>query len=332
MLHCGVYDTNGSFLYWLTAVYALSHLDQRRRLWNQLAGIHNTQKGPWCLMGDFNNVHKAADRIGGRLVHESEYSDLVSMMQQANLSEMDNIGDYFTWYNKHAAGAIYSRIDRILGNVDWFQMNLDSTLNNMDPGIFDHSLLCLTGSVPVHTTPHKSQFKFLNCVTAMPNFLDYVATSWNAHIEGKPMFVLWKKLLRLQPLMRQLSKPSLGINITLEKAREELRMAHNTLLTDRMNPLHIPHVKACTAEVIKWCNMEERMLQQKAKIDWLKLGDGNNSYFHASIKAKQKQCELKAIYREDDTMAVTHDDIEQEVLRLYGSLMGRAVVTPKLII
>jgi hypothetical protein len=166
----------------------------------------------------------------------------------------------------------------------------------------------------------------------MPNFLDYVATSWNAHIEDKPMFVLWKKLLRLQPLMRQLSKPSLGINITLEKAREELRMAHNTLLTNRMNPLHILHVKACTEVVIKWCDMAEQMLQQKAKIDWLKLGDGNNSYFHASIKAKQKQCELKAIYREDDTMAVTHDDIEQEVLRLYGSLMGRAVVTPKLII
>jgi hypothetical protein len=96
----------------------------------------------------------------------------------------------------------------------------------------------------------------------MPNFLDYVATSWNAHIEDKPMFVLWKKLLRLQPLMRQLSKPSLGINITLEKAREELRMAHSTLLTDRMNPLHILHVKACTEEVMKWCNMEEQMFQQ----------------------------------------------------------------------
>jgi hypothetical protein len=55
-----------------------------------------------------------------------------------------------------------------------------------------------------------------------------------------------------------------------------------------MNPLHILHVKACTEEVIKWCNMEEQMFQQKAKIDWLKLGDGNNRYFHASIKAKQK--------------------------------------------
>jgi hypothetical protein len=276
------------------------------------------------LIGDFNNVLKAADRIGGKLVHESEYVDLVSMMHKTNLSEMDSNGDYFTWSNKHVAGAIYSRIDRVLGNVDWFQMHLDSTLTNMDPGISDHSLLCLTGPVPISSTPRKSQFKFLNCVTAMPNFLDCVTACWNEHIEGKPMFVLWKKLLRLQPLMRQLNKPILGINITLEKARKELRMAHDTLLTDRMNPNHILHVKTCTEEVIKWCNMEEQMLQQQAKLDWLKLGDGNNRYFHASIKAKQHQCELRTIYREDGTMAATHNDIEHEVLSLYGSLMGRA--------
>jgi hypothetical protein len=66
------------------------------------------------------------------------------------------------------------------------------------------------------------------------------------------------------------------------------------------------------------------MLRQKAKIEWLKLGDGNNKYFHASIKAKQKQCELKTIYREDGTMVTTHEDIEQEVLHLYGNLTGKA--------
>jgi hypothetical protein len=56
-------------------------------------------------------------------------------------------------------------------------------------------------------------------------------------------------------------------------------------------------VKNCTEEVIKWCDMEEQMLRQKAKIEWLKLGDGNNRYFHASIKAKQRQCELRSIYK-----------------------------------
>jgi hypothetical protein len=66
------------------------------------------------------------------------------------------------------------------------------------------------------------------------------------------------------------------------------------------------------------------MLRQKAKIEWLRLGDGNNKYFHASIKAKQKQCDLKTLYIENGTMLTSHEDIEQEVLNLYGNLMGKA--------
>jgi hypothetical protein len=91
-----------------------------------------------------------------------------------------------------------------------------------------------------------------------------------------------------------------------------------------MNPHCLLEVKKYTEDVIKWNDIEEQMLRQKAKIEWLKLGDGNNKYFHASIKAKQKQCELKTIYREDGTMVTTHEDIEQEVLHLYGNLMGKA--------
>jgi hypothetical protein len=73
-------------------------------------------------------VLKARDRVSGKIVHESEYTDLTSMMNIAGLSEMDSMGDYFTWSNKHTDGTIYSKIDRVIGNVDWFQMNLDSTL------------------------------------------------------------------------------------------------------------------------------------------------------------------------------------------------------------
>jgi hypothetical protein len=123
------------------------------------------------------------------------------------------------------------------------------------------------------------------------------------------MYVLWRKLLRLQPVIRKLSMPIMGINITLEKARNELRLAHNNLLVDRLNPLHIQQVKVCTEEVIKWCGVEEQMLRQRAKIEWLRLGDGNNKYFHASIKAKQKQCELRAIYRADGTLLTSHEDV-----------------------
>ncbi|PNX68058.1 transposon TX1 putative 149 kDa protein [Trifolium pratense] len=129
------------------------------------------------------------------------------------------------------------------------------------------------------------------------------------------MFVLWRKLLRLQHVIRKLSRPVTGINITLDKAREDLRQAHSRLLQDRMNPLNIITIKEYIEVVIKWSNMEEKMLQQKAKIEWLMMGDGNNKYLHASIKVKQKQCELRTLYKEDGTMVTTHEDIEQESAR-----------------
>ncbi|KAK2361228.1 hypothetical protein QL285_086402 [Trifolium repens] len=110
MIHCGLFDTNGVFLYWLIAIYAFNHLEQRKILWKELEDIHNSQQGPWCLIGDFNNVLKATDRMGGKIVHESEYVDLASFMETAGLSGMDCIGDCYTWSNKQVDSIIYSKL------------------------------------------------------------------------------------------------------------------------------------------------------------------------------------------------------------------------------
>lgn len=57
--------------------------------------MNHTQSGPWCLIGDFNNILQAQDRIGGTLVGENEYKDLQNMMEKTNLHEMDT-GVIFT--------------------------------------------------------------------------------------------------------------------------------------------------------------------------------------------------------------------------------------------
>lgn len=50
----------------------------------------------------------------------------------------------------------------------------------------------------------------------------------------------------------------------------------------------IDQVKRHTDQVIHLNQMEESILMQKAKVNWLRLGDNNNSYFHASIMEKNK--------------------------------------------
>ena len=143
LVHCGVYGLDGIFRYWLTAIYALNKLENRRSLWKDIVTLHSHQQGPWCLIGDYNNVTKAQDRIGGKMVTEAEYTDFSDMLEQTGLAKMDSQGDYFTWSNKHVEGTIYSRIDRVMANVSWFQNNLDVNLHIMPPNVSDHALLWL---------------------------------------------------------------------------------------------------------------------------------------------------------------------------------------------
>lgn len=59
---------------------------------------------------------------------ETEYIYITNMMDKNGLYEMDIIGDYYTWSKKQIEGAIYYRIDRVTGSVDWFQGHIDTVL------------------------------------------------------------------------------------------------------------------------------------------------------------------------------------------------------------
>ena len=73
---------------------------------------------PWIAVGDYNNVLTNQDKVGGNIVTEAEYIDLSNMMQITCLFESITKDCHFTWSNKYTTGVIYSRIDRMIGNVE----------------------------------------------------------------------------------------------------------------------------------------------------------------------------------------------------------------------
>lgn len=114
-------------------------------------------------------------------------------------------------------------------------------------------------------------------------------------VDGRSMFVVWQKLRNLQPVIQQMQKKFYGVRDTLEQARARLKTAQEYLLADRMNVNLIEQVKHCTTDVLHWNDMEELLLQQQSKIDWIRLGDGNNSYFHATVKEKNRNSGMNCI-------------------------------------
>lgn len=68
-----------------------------------------------------------------------------------------------------------------------------------------------------------------------------------------------------------------------------------------MNNSLIEKIKDLIEEIIELNEIEGKILQQKAKIQWLKFGDANNSYFYARIKAKYHSNNLHTMRKQDGT-------------------------------
>lgn len=74
-----------------------------------------------------------------------------------------------------------------------------------------------------------------------------------------------------------------------------LEKAQNKLTEDRFNPNHIKEVKKWTENLMQSTKIEEQIMMHKSKINWLKLGDINLAYFHATIRGKKMKCTNQGI-------------------------------------
>ncbi|CAK8574341.1 unnamed protein product [Lathyrus sativus] len=168
-------------------------------------------------------------------------------------------------------------------------------------------------------------FKFSNCLIDLPSYDTVIKKSWDAHIRGNPMYVLWHKLKRLQHELKQFSKPLSDIKRKLIAARANLKETQGKLIGDRLNNTLVEEAKKLTEEVISMNELEWKILQQRAKIDWIRKGDGNNHYFYAAIKGRQHTNCLTNLRTNDGRQLTAKPDIEEEVINFYKNLMGKDV-------
>lgn len=125
------------------------------------------------------------------------------------------------------------------------------------------------------------------------------------------MFRPWSKLRRLQPILKPLNRKVYEIQMQIRKARHDLLQAQDNLQHNLFDTQAIKHVKYCTNRVVYLNQLEETILMPKAIVTWLKLGDNNNSYFHAFVKEKNKQKGMYTMTSLNGELLTNHESIEK---------------------
>ncbi|GJR21636.1 protein LAZ1 [Tanacetum coccineum] len=176
-------------------------------------------------------------------------------------------------------------------------------------------------SLPV-TKPRP--FKFFNFLAYKSNFMDLVSSHWITSVVGHSMFQVVQKMKILKKPLRKLMHDQGNLHERVTHFRVELDEIQKVINCDTYNnsvrDKGVVFNQAFNEAKID----EERFLRQKAKIEWLDVGDFNSAYFHKSIKSRNQRSRIDVVHTADN-VEVTGSCVPDVFASHYESFIGSSM-------
>lgn len=74
--------------------------------------------------------------------------------------------------------------------------------------------------------------------------------------------------------------------------------------------------------------LEEKLLLQKSRINWLAIGDRNSRYFHAKVKGRWNTNKILVIEDSNGEMVQGQEDVQHVAVDFFKGLLGTPRVSP----
>ncbi|XP_019232243.1 PREDICTED: uncharacterized protein LOC109212962 [Nicotiana attenuata] len=193
----------------------------------------------------------------------------------------------------------------------------------MNSGCSDHSPIAIN----FEDAPGRGHrpFRFLNCLSDHPNFIQLVREAWSIPDHNHSMYKIWARLKNVKQDMKQLNiKEFSGIENKIINLR-----GHLDEIQARMRDLGhtydlFKEEKELKLQLEKWSLIEEGIARQKSMIQWLNTGDSNTKFFYASMKGRHVQNQIRRIVNVEGILLNSETDFEHEITDFFRKLLGTA--------
>ncbi|XP_028099266.1 uncharacterized protein LOC114298836 [Camellia sinensis] len=241
---------------------------------------------------------------------------------EASLDDISYSGCQFTWANNQFDGHyIVSKIDRVLGNDQWFKTFPFSHVRFCPAGISDHSLTVLF-VVPIGVS-YRKPFKYFKFYVDHKEFIPIAQSVWWKYVQGSPMFRTCCKMRSLKPLLKGLNKRDFSdLSSRVQCARSELENARIKLDKDPLNLEFQVNERNLCKKYVDLCNAEESLAHQKSRVQWLSLGDRNSAFFFRSIRNNQNRSSNSGVTLDNGVRLTKPPDIHNAFVANFSNLFG----------
>ncbi|KAB5569041.1 hypothetical protein DKX38_002834 [Salix brachista] len=279
----------------ITFVYGGNTPAARKNLWEYItnASLHLSNR-PWVLLGDFNAVIHASQRVGGDTRWLSHHEDFCNALNQVELTPLPYIGMTYTWNNSYTI--FLSR------------------------SVSDHSATVLHLRDTNHNRHH--HFRFLSIWTAKEDFLPTINEVWQQQIQGSPMHRLLRKLKSVNELLKNFHKHNTShISTRVSDAKKAWDIAQNSLDNNPTNACLKEEERRTAVAFAMLSHEEEAILEQRSRIQWLQLGDKNTVFFHKSIVNRQTKNRIMSLRDGENNLISSQQDIRNLAAVYFENLL-----------
>ncbi|XP_011101873.1 uncharacterized protein LOC105179912 [Sesamum indicum] len=303
----------------VTIVYGASEVIDRPILWTTLETLaQQCSDIPWLVGGDFNAVRELNEVCGISGDIRMATEEFNTGILEAGLIPLPMQGEWFTWHNcSTTARSLWKRLDRILINDRWLARFPTSSYHSLTPRMSDHSPLVLHGDTQQHNGG--GMFRFDNYLARSPDFIPNVQNIWHHEVVRIPMYAVTRKLKAFKPVFR-LQRRNKGDNVQL--AKSFLDEAQQLVSSDRQNELYLLLEHCCRIIYAKAAKLEQIMLQQRAKMQWMKDGDQCSRVFLRKIAQRRVMRRILQINDENGTTHMDQGEVAHEFISYFQNLLG----------
>jgi len=111
--------------------------------------------------------------------------------------------------------------------------------------------------------------------------------------------------------------PFSNISDRVKDAKDEMDKAQQAMHTAHGNTTLCTHERDAVQNYVSTVGAEESFFKQKARIQWLRLGDQNTSFFHKSVNGRHNRNRLLSVTREDGEVVEGHKAVKSEVIAYF---------------
>ncbi|XP_012453509.1 uncharacterized protein LOC105775544 [Gossypium raimondii] len=249
---------------------------KRKLLWDDLKSAISNLSSPWLIMGDFNAILSSSDKKSP--VSIGKRCDLFgNFVESCELQDLGFNGPTLTWQR----GGTFVRLDRALANDAWVSAFPQYSVLHLIRIKSDHRPLLLSTASDLNISQSRP-FRFLAGRAKHSDFSNLVKEKWNFAgnmFESLNNFTFFAKDWN-RNIYGFLGTRTRNLMRSLNNIQKTMKHPSSTYLAGKELEIR--------DELENVLDHEDLLWRQKARCDWLQLGDRNTKFFHSRTMRRRK--------------------------------------------